>query len=150
MTERELLAKIRRHLEACQASGPLDAAMAALCELEARAEEREQGGEDVFVWPQKVFDAALALFGPRMYARGGRTFRVLDARVKHACRVWDDKYGPWTPEQAEYAADLLASAFVAPRIEGNPYASVLSRLDRIVHHDRVHQGFLRRREQVAA
>lgn len=89
-----------------------------------------------FVLPQGVTDAVRHAFGP-----GSRTFSTIGRRVEHAFRVWEEKYGPWTPAQAKYATDLCVAAVAR---EPNSRALVYSRLDSIVHHETVDAGFKRR------
>lgn len=134
-TDRELLKIVRESME--HTGSPIIGAMAALAELEARADERERLG---FEWPQKVYDAALSVLGDAVANRNGRTRKGLDRKIAHALRTWDDNYGPLNPEQAEYAASCLASCFQPQWVLPQMYR----RLDLVVHNDTVHQGFIRR------
>jgi hypothetical protein len=100
-------------------------------------------------WPEKTFAAAKACFGPAVYARTGRTGRALDRRIGHALRVWDEKYGPLSPEQEAYADDVLAAAISrgeseAGRDPAKRYAFVQAQIGRMVNHERVDAGFKRR------
>lgn len=91
---------------------------------------------DVFRMPDAVVDAVRDAFGG-----GSRTFGVIQRRVAHAYRVWEEKYGPWTPEQARYACDLTVAAVTR---EPRERPLVYSRLDSMVHHETVDAGFKRR------
>ncbi len=142
MTDLEHLAKIRECLQTFKSEAlgekepPLLEAFAALHELEARAHERE----DDFVWPVRVKDAALGLYG----TLGDRDYKALDRRIRHAWRLWDDDYGPLSPEQAEYATDVLCSAFQGLADVDNPRPFVYARLDGRLYDQRVRDGFVRR------
>lgn len=106
-------------------------------ELRSRFDTQERPVE----WhlPVSVSDRVRALFGP-----GDRTFKAILRRYRFAMRVWDGKYGPLNPEQAEYAESVILWALNVDPNHPNPRAAVYERLDRVVHYERVHQGFLSR------
>lgn len=91
---------------------------------------------DPFRLPDAVVDAIRSVFGG-----GSQTFGVIQKRVAHAFNVWTQKYGPWTPAQAKYATDLVVAAITTEPME-RPL--VYSRLDAVVHHEIVHEGFKKR------
>jgi hypothetical protein len=114
-------------------------ALAILAELRERL-GREQ--EEVFVLPVSVTEAIRNHFGS-----GQRTFTAIAKRVRFAFQVWQGKYGPWTPEQAEYAEELCLWAINQASRGTNPghsRALVYTQLDRIVNHENTHEGFKRR------
>lgn len=118
-------------------------------ELEARMMQRERSGEEeeTWLWPVPVLEAAVAVLGPSLYNRKGQMFKALDRRIQHAHRVWQDKYGPLTPEQAQYEEKILVNCFSsAEATQGDSpiQAVVQSRLSQALHHERVHAGFVRR------
>ncbi len=140
-TDAELLGIVRRYVKwtttHLSADESAETTFGALLELEARADERERVG---FEWPQSVYDAAVGLLGQSVANRNGRTRKGLDRKIAHALRTWDDKYGPMNPEQAEYAAACLTSCFHLDL----ELPQVYSKLNLIVHAERVHAGFIRR------
>ena len=138
-TNLDLLKLVRSELSDYEQSygGVSAEAWAALAELEARSAEEERVG---FEWPQKVYDAALSVLGNGVANRSGRVRKALDRKIRHALRAWDDNYGPLTPEQADYAATVLASCF-QPQWK---LPQIYVRLDRVVSHETVHNGFVRR------
>lgn len=142
VTEKELLADVWTYFHEEGTADPddqrRDAARAALHELESRADERELG--EVFQWPVGVFDAALGVLGGSICNRNGKTRKILDRKIEHCCRTWDDKYGPLNPEQAAYAGSVLAAVFTTEA----DLPLIYSRLNGRVHHESVHAGFLRR------
>lgn len=100
-------------------------------------------------WPEDTFEAARACFGEAVFNRLGRTYKALDRRIRHALRVWDDKYGPLNPEQLAYADAVLASAIragerEAGRDRAKRYAYVQSKIGRAVNHETVDGGFKKR------
>lgn len=119
---------------------PTDPVTAPLvCEVERRLADKE---EQVFVLPVSVTEAIRNQFGS-----GRRTFDALTRRVRFAFQVWQGKYGPWTPEQAEYAEELCLWAINRAPNGTNPghsRALVYTALDRIVNHENTHEGFKRR------
>lgn len=113
------------------------------------AKLREEIGLDF--WPEQTFQAAKAAFGPAVYNRVGRTYQSLDRRIRHALRVWDEKYGPLNPAQEAYADRLLARAIEkgeqeAGQDRGKRYAFVQSRIGQLVNHETVDAGFKNRAE----
>jgi hypothetical protein len=108
-------------------------------ELLARLRAKE---EQVFVLPVSVTEAIRITFGS-----GKRTFDAVTRRVRFSYRVWQDKYGPWTPEQGEYAEELClwairqASKGTTP---GHSRALVYTAFDRIRNHENTDAGFKRR------
>lgn len=101
--------------------------------------------EDVFVLPVAVTEAIRSNFGS-----GRRTFDAVSKRVRFAYKVWQGKYGPWTPEQADYAEEIVvfcinkASAGMNP---GHARAIVYTWLDKAVHHENTDAGFKSRQEE---
>lgn len=87
----------------------------------------------------------------------GAKKRSFDASYKRACfalKVWQGKYGPLTPEQAQYADQLLVHAirrgvhnYHRAKLSGSKTqlpGYVNAQLDRIVNHENTHEGFQRR------
>lgn len=116
----------------------------------AKSEARLAEGDDADMWPHELFDACLEVFGPAMYARGGRTFTQINRRVSHALKVWGDKYGPLNPEQHAWAVNVLVGAVKGAVARAQDtgaaiYPVAFDRLDRAVHHEAVHSGFVERR-----
>lgn len=109
----------------------------------ARVEETE---EEDRLWPEDVFAAALEVFGNAVYGNG-KVRKALSRRISFAYAVWNDKYGPLSPEQEEYAAEVLAAAIRSGGKAAKgaaPYALVYSRLLDAVNHETVHGGFQKR------
>lgn len=135
LTGSELVDRVRGAFEPTDPRHYLDA----LDEIERRLNAPEQ---EIFVLPVSVTEAIRNQFGS-----GKRTFDAMTKRVRFAYKVWQGKYGPWSPEQAEYAEELIlfcvnkASLAVTP---GHARASVYTWLDRIIHHENTHEGFKRR------
>ena len=103
--------------------------------------------------PQKTFDTAEELFGGSIYNPESRTFRSLSRRVQHALRVWSERYGPFTQEQADYADSVLAAALRSAARDAAGNRSKLFRfaqaqIGRMVNHETVHAGFLKRQQLV--
>ena len=99
--------------------------------------------------PEQTFSAALELFGEQMFNPSSRSYRSLSRRAQHALRVWSEKYGPLTQEQAEYADSVLASALRKAARDAGGDKSKLFRfaqatIGRAVNHEVVHAGFLKR------
>jgi hypothetical protein len=104
------------------------------------------GAED---WPHGVAGRAVELFGERAVTAGTKTHRLLDQRIRHALRVWNEKYGPLAGERAEYAAQRLLDALeylsslpsdrdrYAVLTEGTPFLQ-------LVNDDETHAGFKER------
>jgi hypothetical protein len=102
--------------------------------------------EEDDLWPTPVFEAALQVFGNAVYGQG-KVRKALSRRISFAYGVWRDKYGPFSAEQEEYAAEVLTAAIKAGGRAANgnaPYALVYSRLLDAVNHETVHGGFLKR------
>jgi hypothetical protein len=100
-------------------------------------------------WPERTFAAARACFGEGVYNRAGRTYKALDRRVRHALRVWDEKYGPLNAEQAAYADEVLARAIQrgetdAGQDRAKRYRFVQATIGRAVNHEVIDAGFKRR------
>lgn len=137
MTALQILGDLRCYLEAENQDS--------LVEM-VDALERELGLEYL---PQKTFAAAEEIFGGSIYNPTSRTFQSLSRRVQHALRVWAEKYGPLTQEQAEYADDVLAAALRKAARDAGGDRSKLFRfaqatIARSVNHEVVDQGFKRR------
>jgi hypothetical protein len=95
--------------------------------------------EEIFVLPVSVSDAIRQYFGG-----GRRTFDAMTKRIRFAYKVWQGKYGPWTPEQAEYAESLVLWAVNRAATAENPTHArprVYTSLDLIMHHETTHAGF---------
>lgn len=100
-------------------------------------------------WPEETFAAALAGFGEPVYNRAGRTYKSLDRRIRHALRVWDEKYGPLNVDQAAYADELLAAAITRGVKDAGPdrqkrYQYAQANIGRAINHEVVDGGFKRR------
>lgn len=91
---------------------------------------------NLWTMPQPLIDAIRDVFGP-----GDRTFKAIGKRAAHAYRVWGEKYGPWTPTQAQYALDVVVAAVV--RSEGDR-ARCYASLSDAVNHEVVDAGFKKR------
>lgn len=117
----------------------------ALCAADVRDEllrRLSAPEEETFVLPVSVSEAIRNHFGS-----GQRTFTAMVKRVRFAYKVWQGKYGPWTPEQAEYAEELCLWAINQAAQGTNPghaRARAYTCLDRILHDERTHEGFKRR------
>ena len=116
--------------------------------------DRIESELELSFWPDEVFAAAEAAFGRCVYARTGRTYQSLDRRIRHALRVWDEKYGPLNPAQNEYAATLLVHAIEKGAREAagdrsKLYPFVQAGIGRLVNHERVDEGFKARAQTVA-
>jgi hypothetical protein len=103
-------------------------------------------------WPDEVGEAAFEVFGPRVFNSQGRSFRLLNRRVRHALSVWEQKYGHFSDSQESYAGSVLAWAIRRGAREAggdraNLYPYVLHSLAGIVNHEKVDAGFKRRREE---
>ena len=103
--------------------------------------------------PQRTFAAATEIFGGSIYNPASRSHKSLSRRVEHALRVWAEKYGPLTPDQADYADHVLAAALrsAAKEAAGDRsklFAFAQAQIGRVVNHERVHEGFQRRTERV--
>ncbi len=103
--------------------------------------------------PQKTFDTAEELFGGSIYNPEGRTFKSLSRRVQHALRVWSDRYGTLNQAQAEYADSVLAAALRSAARDAagdrsNLFRFAQAQIGRMVNHETVHAGFLKRAELV--
>lgn len=118
----------------------------ALNELEKRLDTKE---EEAFVLPVAVVDEIKR----RLPKAGMRTFQAIEKRCKFAWKVWDGKYGPLTPEQADYAVQLLAycirrgAELHAAHGGPAPQPYVYKQFDRILNHENTHEGFQRRAAQ---
>ena len=114
-----------------------------LGELENRLDTKE---EEQFVLPVNVVDAIKVA----MPKAGMRTFQAVERRCKFAWKVWDGKYGPLNPEQAQYAVALLVwcirhgASLHAQHGGPAPQPYVYKQFDRIVNHENTHEGFVRR------
>jgi len=80
-----------------------------------------------------------------------RTWRLVIERAEHALWVWNDKFGPLTPSQRQYATDLivysLKKAQEAPDCNA-VYAHFITTLVSLINHERTDAGFERRREEL--
>lgn len=97
-----------------------------------------------------VFTEAAKTFGKRAghaetLTPYSRTWRTVIERAEHALWLWNDKYGPLSPAQREYAAELVRSSLIyarekAPNV-GQTYAYFHTQLTHLLNHETVHQGF---------
>lgn len=105
---------------------------------------------------ERIWGAAASVFSKRNGEREpltpySRTWKTVVARAEHALWLWNDKYGPLTHEQREYACDLICHALkkAGERAEvGERYAFFHTELDSLLNHERVHEGFRRRAPRV--
>ena len=100
-------------------------------------------------WPDEVGETAFSVFGPRIFNSQGRSFRLLNRRIRHALDVWDQKYGVLNDAQEAYAGAVLAWAIRRGRDEAGGdrshlYPYVLHSLGGVVNHEKVDAGFKRR------
>ena len=85
------------------------------------------------------------------YGTGRQTFDAMTRRIRFCFKVWQGKYGPFTPDQAAYAEELALWALGAAdeaKEAGEKRAKVLYRLDRLVNHESTDAGFKRRAQTV--
>jgi hypothetical protein len=100
-------------------------------------------------WPESVCEAAHLIFGDPVLNRDGRTYKLLDRRIRHCFRVWEDRHGPLTPEQRTYAADVIIAAMRRGESDAagdrrKLYPFVQHKLGLAVNHEVVDAGFVRR------
>lgn len=105
---------------------------------------------DLEVVPPKTFEAARAVFGNSVMNRRGRIASPFRAKIAHALRVWDAKYGPLNDAQLEYADHLLAWCInsgyqyaLAQKLQ-HPAPIIWNSLMTIVNHERVDAGMKHR------
>jgi hypothetical protein len=110
--------------------------IAHLNELESLLKKR-------ILWPPKTRAEAERVFGGAIHNPKGRTHQALDRRIRHALKVWSDRYS-MNPEQSEYADESLAWAIRQAEGRPVPIASAHLHLEAIVQDDRIHAGFKRR------
>lgn len=128
--------------EVLDALGENPHVQAALDELRRRCHE----ADDLFYLPLTV-EAKIQ----EVYGSGRRTFESMTKRIRFCFKVWQGKYGPFTPEQAEYAEKLALWALGAAdgvTDAGEKRAKVLYQLDRLVNHETTDQGFKTRQRTV--
>lgn len=101
---------------------------------------------------ERVWNAAADTFGKKRGHKNPltpytRTWRLVLSRADHALWVWNDKYGPLTPAQRDYAAELVEHALVkaqeAPDCNA-VYAFFNAKLTRLLNHEKVDAGFKQR------
>ncbi len=97
------------------------------------------------LWPLPVRETAEAIFGGGIHNPKGRDHGSLDRRVRHAMKVWRNRYH-MNPAQMVYAGDVLARAMQAGARDAGSDTSkkrayVFKRLEQAVNHDGVHTGF---------
>ena len=96
-------------------------------------------GDVAFVLPVAATELIRELTGGKK-----RSFDALSRRIRFAFRVWQGKYGPWSPEQADYAEELVCWALRSAKAQPNPIASAQVRLEQVVNHENTHKGFTSR------
>jgi len=104
-------------------------------------------------WPQSTFEAALEVFGPAVYQPTSRTYKALDGRIRHALRVWGEKFGPLNAKQEQYADEILAFCIRKAQREAGgdraklwPYAQ--AGIGRAIMSERAETGMKSRRDTV--
>ena len=100
-------------------------------------------------WPDEVGETAFSVFGPRIFNSQGRSFRLLNRRIRHALQVWEQKYGGLNDAQEAYAGAVLSWAIRRGRDDAagsraNLYPYVLHALAGVVNHEKVDAGMKRR------
>jgi hypothetical protein len=103
------------------------------------------------MWPYQVRDAAAEVFGGQIHNVNSRTHQTLDRRIQHCLAQWRFRYD-WTPQQADYAGEVIAAVILAcgrdAKNDSEKYAFTLTRLDRLANDERVHDGMQRRSGRV--
>ena len=100
-------------------------------------------------WPDEVGETAFSVFGPRVFNSQGRSFRLLNRRIRHALNTWEQKYGVLNDAQEAYAGAVLSWAIRrgerdAAGSRSNLYPYVLHALAEVVNHEKVDAGMKRR------
>lgn len=99
------------------------------------------------LWPLPVREAAQEALGGGIHNPNGRDHKSIDRRVRHALKVWRNRYA-MNPEQMIYAGEILAWAIKNGSAQAtsstHARAFIFANLERVVHDDRAHQGFVRR------
>lgn len=139
----EIIAEARTCLE----SGDYKAVANYLDEIESGLTEAG------WLWPPGVMDAAISVFGPPVQNVHGRTYKAMDKRVRHACKVWGDRWmGLIGIEQWEYAGAVLSYTIIKAYGEAqtgpSKFPYVYRALESVVHNDKVHLGFEKRRPKI--
>ena len=93
-------------------------------------------GDEAFVLPVSATELIRAITGGKK-----RSFDALSRRIRFAYRTWQGKYGPWTPEQGDYAEELVVWALEGAKAQPNPIASAQRRLELLVNHENTDKGF---------
>lgn len=76
-----------------------------------------------------------------------RTWATVIGRAEHALWMWNEKYGPLSPAQRDYAVHLICDSLKKARegaTAGDHYAFFHQRLTTLLNHETVHEGFRRR------
>lgn len=104
-----------------------------------------------WMWPPGVMEIALDTFGASVQNIHGRTYKALDRRIRHACKVWGDRYrGLESEELWDYAGQCLVYSIrrgfkAYSQHKGvSVYPYVYKSMERVVHDDNVASGFKRR------
>lgn len=95
-------------------------------------------------YTERLFEKAREVFGREVY----KAWPQIAFEYEHALwRVWNPTYGPLTPQQLDYAVEIICHAL--DRIKGcdNLYAAYKAELRRLWNHDRVDAGFKARAEK---
>lgn len=96
------------------------------------------------LWPLPVREAAEKALGGGIHNPRGRDHQSIDRRVRHALKVWRNRYA-MNPAQMVYAGEVLAWAINdGARMAGNVRPFIFAGLEKVVHNDLVHEGFVRR------
>lgn len=100
--------------------------------------------EEEFIVPVAVVEA----MKKSMPFAGKKTWDAVTRRCRFCYRVWKDKYGPWNLEQAQYAESVLV--WCIGQAEGRQFGKLYAAFQRVLNHEDVHAGFLRRAGEVPA
>jgi hypothetical protein len=100
------------------------------------------------LWPVEVRVAAVEAFGGAIHNVNGQVHQQLDRRIRHAMRVWKQRYGGLNPAQLEYAGTVLAFAISSAASEAptrsDRYAYAYTRLEQMIREEVVHEGMKKR------
>lgn len=121
-------------------------------DAETLLDELEELVKKDVLWPQPVREAAAEVFGGGVHNPRSRVHGSLDRRIRHALKVWRQRYG-LNAEQLIYAGDLLAWCIrigaKGASTDEQKYKFVLGRLGAVVNKEEVHAGMQRRAGYVA-
>lgn len=77
----------------------------------------------------------------------GRTWGTILDRSEHAILVWGQKFGPLSPAQWTYCADLICHSLAYARKAPSPaerYAYFHTQLTHLLNHETTQEGFEKR------